>query len=230
MFIRFYIFIVFAIVLSGCSKLIVKPEKVGGYNNGIAIIKDKTQNSKIQFEIAQDDIGGMDNNPLLVYIIVENLTDGEVMFSDHDVSGDMNGVAVRPLSFKQLKNSDISVTSALGDFGIEVPSPNVRVENTFFSPAAYYPFYYPFYYGFGYGYGFYDYSFSRANMYAIQERERRGRRILMAHYLRQNSLKKNEPKSGFVLFPYSLLKEGDFILHVRVGDDNYKLNVRLDSK
>lgn len=228
MFARFYIFVLFGLLFSGCSKLIVKPEKVVSYNNGIAIIQDKTQNSKIQFEVAQDDIGGLDSNPLLVYIIVENLGENEIMFSDKDVRGEINGISVRPLNFKQLKNSDVSVTTALGDFGIEVPSPNVRVDNTFFSPLAYYPFYYPFYYGFGYG--FYDYSFSRANMYAMQERERRGRRILMAHYLRQNTLKKNEPKSGFVLFPYSLLKEGDFILYVRVGEDNYTLKIRLDSK
>lgn len=214
----------------GCSSLSVAPENITSYNNGIAIIQDSKQNSKIQFEVAQDDIGGLDSNPLLIYIITENLGENSVAFNITNVRGDMNGVEIQPLSFARLKNSDISVTTALSDFGIEVPSPNVRVSNAFFSPMAYYPFYYPFYYGGAFGYGFYDYSFSRANMYAMQERERKGRRILMSHYLRQNTLKKNEPKGGFVLFPYSLLKAGDFILKVQVGGDEYKLNIKLDSK
>lgn len=225
---RFITFI-FAIMLCGCSKLLVKPENISGYNNGIAILQEAKDKSKVQVEVAQDDIGGIDSNPLLIYIIAENNTESSVMFSSDNVYGELNGVQIKPLSFKTLKNSDISVTTPLSDYGIEVPSPNIRIDNTFFSPGAYFPYYYPGFYGFGFRYGFYDYSFSRANMYAMQERERNGRRILLAHYLRQNTLKQNEPKNGFVLFPYSLLSAGKFILHIKIGDETYKFNINLES-
>ncbi|WP_181882353.1 hypothetical protein [Helicobacter didelphidarum] len=213
----------------GCSSLLVKPENIVGYNNGIAIIQEEKPTSKIQFEVAQEEIGGLNESPLLIYIIVENLTDTKISFDTTNIEADLNGKTLYPLSFQELRQSGFNFIQPLSDYGIEIESVKANVHDPYFSISAYRPFYYPLFFdrGFMFGYGFYDYSFSRANMLAQQQTEDKARKTLVGHYLRKNTLKKNSAKSGFIVFPYSQLSTGEFILKVQVKDEKHELKLQL---
>lgn len=226
-----FILICILLCFVGCSSLIVKPDKIVSYNNGIAIIQDKRAGSKIQIEIAQEIIGGFDRTPLVIYIAVENLNDNTIYFSPENIFFDINNKDIKPYNFNALAYSSLSVANALYDYGIEPSSPNVTINDPFFSAAAYRPYPAPFIFdgGFFMAYRFYDYSFARAN-YAAQLESYNARKFLIAHYLRKNTLHKNDVRGGFVLIPYSCLKSGDMYINVEVGEDKYRFLVKLLKK
>ena len=231
---RFVVYIFLAFVLSACSSLQLKTSAPNSYNNGVAIFHDTKQNSKIQFEIAQEKLGGLSISPLLIYIMVENLNEKTIDFDIANINAKMNEKPIKPLTYKEVKNADLSLIESLSEYGIEVKTPPLRdldsiAFSPFFSPGVYYPFF-PFYpYG---GFGFFDYSFARSSAYAnavATAREREAKRVFIMQYLRRNTIAKNEAKGGFVLFPYHVLESGDFILQVKVGDDEYILRLKLES-
>lgn len=224
---RVMIIILSACYFVGCSSLMVQPQHVKSYNNGIAIIQDAKQNSKIQFEVAQEEIGGFNNTPLLIYLVVENLQDKQIFFDINHIHITMNDVSLAPLTFEDIAHSNIDFSDALYDYGIDTQPPQTQIVDPFFSPAAYTPYFLPAPFFGTFRYGFYDYSFSRANMYAMQQIQSKVRKILIANYLRKNTLLKNNPKSGFIAIPYNRLESGDLIMQVQVGEDKYELLLNL---
>ncbi len=228
-----WIFSIFVLIFFvGCSSLVVKPENILAYNNGIAIIQDKKTQSKIQFEIAQEIIGGFDNIPLIIYITIENLSDSNILFSTDNVSMFLNGKSITPYSFNNFISSNINISQALYDYGIEVTTKNTNIIDPFFNPSSYYAYPIPIFLngGFVMAYRYYDYSFARANIYSVQSTQYNARQFLIAHYLRKNTLKKNDVKGGFILIPRSNLKEGNMIVNVKVGKDIHTLKINLQKR
>lgn len=215
----------------GCSSLIVKPDKIKSYNNGIAIIQDKKAKSKIQIEIAQEVIGGFERIPLIIYVVVENLLDETINFSPANIYFELNNKNIKPYNFNSIAYSNISIAQALYDYGIQSSSPNTAIIDPFFSATAYryYPVPFMFDNGFFIAYRFYDYSFARAN-YATQLESYNARKFLIAHYLRKNTLHKNDVRGGFVLIPYNRLSAGDMYINVAIGEDTYRFLVKLIKK
>lgn len=226
-----FIFACILLCFVGCSTLAVKPDRILSYNNGIAIIQDKQAKSKIQIEIAQEVIGGFERIPLIFYIVVENLHDNTLHFSPDNISFEIDNKHIKPYDFNAIAYSNLSVAQALYDYGIVPKLPNSAINDPFFSISAYHPYYsmpIPFMIdgGFFMAYRFYDYSFARAN-YAAQLESYNARKFLIAHYLRKNTLNKNDVRGGFVLIPYSRLKVGDMYINVKVGEEKYRFLVKL---
>ena len=53
------------------------------------------------------------------------------------------------------------------------------------------------------------------------------RKFLISHYLRKNTLRKNDVKGGFILLPYKNLKAGDMYIQVSAGSEIYRFLVKL---
>lgn len=212
-----------------CSSLVVKPDKITSYNNGVAIMQDKQEKSKIQLEIAQETIGGLDNVPLVLYVAIENLSDEILQFSTENISIILNEKIIKPYSFQALSRSNFSLSQALYDYGIEITPPNLKVSDPFFNMNAYHIYPMPFMFdnGFFMAYRFYDYSFARANFYNMQLESFNARKFLISHYLRKNTLRKNDVKGGFILIPYKSLKAGDMYIQVNAGSEIYRFLVKL---
>ncbi len=228
MYIRF---ILACIILCyvGCSSLAVKPANIASYNNGIAIIQEKKAKSKIQVEIAQEIVGGFDRIPLVIYIAIENLHDEALLFSPANISFSINEESISAYDFYNLIRSNLNITQALYDYGIETTPPNNAINDPFFSATAYRPYPVPLWLDgtFFMGYRFYDYSFARASFYTNQTESYNARKFLIAHYLRKNTLHKHDVKGGFILIPYGSLRAGDMQIQVQVGQETYKFLVRL---
>lgn len=211
-----------------CTSLKVKPDKVVGYNNGIAVLQDKQLKSKIQIEIAQEVVGGFNNIPLIIYVVVENLQDDTIQFSPANISFKIGDKEIYPYDFYVTIRSNLNIGDALYEYGIETTPPNITISDPFFNSASYRLYSMPFMLdnGFFMAHRFYDYSFARAN-YMAQLESYNARKFLIANYLRKNTLHKNDVKGGFLLIPYSKLKLGDMYINVRVGDELYKFLVQL---
>lgn len=215
----------------GCSSLAVKPDGVLGYNNGIAIIQDTKTNSKVQFEVAQEVVGGFDDIPLILYISVENMSDNSLLFSTDNVSVLLNDKSLSPYTYDMIIRANVNIAQALYDYGIEVSTPNVNIVDPFFSSPAYYPYPVPVFFNgnFVMGYRYYDYSFARASVYSAQATQYNARKFLITHYLRKNTLNKNDVKGGFVLIPTNALQAGIMLVKVQVGKDIHTLKINLEN-
>lgn len=230
MYMRLVFLCCVSLCFMACSSLVVKPDKIASYNNGVAIMQDKQEKSKIQIEIAQETIGGFDNVPLIFYVALENLSDEILQFSTENISIVLNEkIIIKPYSFQALSRSNFSLSQALYDYGIETTPPNLRVSDPFFSMNAYHIYPMPFMFdnGFFMAYRFYDYSFARANFYNMQLESFNARKFLISHYLRKNTLRKNDVKGGFILIPYRNLKAGDMYIQVSAGSEIYRFLVKL---
>ncbi|MCI5786149.1 hypothetical protein [Helicobacter trogontum] len=229
MYMRFVFLCCMNLYFVACSSLTIKPDNIVSYNNGIAIMQDTKEKSKVQVEIAQEEIGGFDRIPLVFYITIENLSDDILQFSTENISIVLDGTTIKPYSFQALSRSSFSLSQALYDYGIEITPPNFKVNDPFFSMNAYHVYPMPFVFndGFFMTYRFYDYSFSRANFYNMQLESFNARKFLISHYLRRNTLRKNDVKGGFVLIPYKNLRAGDMHIQVNVGSEAYDFLVKL---
>lgn len=220
------LFVCIALCFFGCSSLTIKLDNEVSYNNGIAIIHGEQEKSKIQLEIAQEVIGGFNQVPFVIYVMVENLEDRVIDFSPANISFEMNNKNVKPYDFSSLKYSSFSISQALYDYGIEPTSPNIPITDAFFSASAYN---YPIPFGGLMVYGFYNYSFARAS-YITQLEAYNARKFLISHYLRKNTLRKNATAGGFMLIPYNYLKAGNMYIYVTVGEDKYRFLIKLLKK
>ncbi|TLE00815.1 hypothetical protein LS73_003535 [Helicobacter muridarum] len=221
-------------MLSGCGSLSVKPQNIASYNNGIAIIQSNQEESKIQFEVAQNFIGGIDNEPLLLYITVQNLSNKDISFDTDSITVQNNNKILHALEFQELQRYNLNLSEALYAYGKEIEidsetSIEIKVIDTFFKSQFYYP-YYPLYFYRGYGYRFYDYSFARASLQAERNAilQRKAKQILIANYLRKNTLTKNDTKGGFVVIPYKKMESGVLLVRVQLGEDTHVLTVNLN--
>lgn len=222
-------FLIILVTLSGCSSLSVKPQNIVSYNNGIAIIQSSKEKSKIQFEVAQNSIGGMENEPLLLYITAQNLSNKDISFDTDSISVQNNDKPLHALGFQELKYSNLNLSEALYAYGKEIEvDTDITTIDPFFTPFYY--SYYPLYFYRGYGYRFYDYSFARASLQAERNAklEKIAKQILIANYLRKNTLAQNDTKGGFIVIPYKKLESGVLLVSVQLGEDIHILTLSLN--
>lgn len=212
-----------------CSSLHVQPRNIMGYDNGIAILQSEKPNSKAQVEVAQERIGGSNYTPLLLYIVVENLNDNNILFSMKNITIHINNKIITPTPFESLSHTNINLTESLYDYGIEIKPSEKFAKDSFFNINTYRPLLYPIIIDnvLTFRYRFYNNSLSRANMYATYQADNKARKLLIAHYLRKNTLTQNNAKGGFILIPYQKLESGNLNLKIDIEKDQHEFKINL---
>ncbi|RDU73424.1 hypothetical protein CQA66_01825 [Helicobacter aurati] len=228
--IYYFLFILCLTIFNGCTTLNVNPQNIVSYNNGIAIIQSNHTTSKMQFEIAQQQIGGIDNEPLLIYITGQNLTNEQLTFDTNNITVQNNNTSLHVLRFQELPKYNLNLSDALYAYGKDIEIDNIQITDPFFSSVSYFsPF--PLYFSRGFGYRFYDYSFARVNIQAAQnaQLQRKAKQILIANYLRKNTLTQSDTKGGFIAIPYDRMQSGVLLIKVRLGSDIHTLQINLNN-
>ncbi|WP_121020881.1 hypothetical protein [Helicobacter vulpis] len=212
--------------IAGCAKLSITPEQVSRYNNGVQVLTSSQPNSKVQVEVAQKQLKGLDDPPLVLYVGAE-LTGGSPLDFDSSHISVSEGQRNLPvLSFKQMLKSSYDFDPVLQKFNIAVPSTPITGDNI---PSP------MFYYGQG---AFLAYDMMMgvpfmmmddAQTQAIMQDERQAFKIMAINYLRKSTLKPNsKARGGFVVVDPKHITAGTLVVRVALNNEvhTFKIDVK----
>ncbi|WP_104695156.1 hypothetical protein [Helicobacter salomonis] len=213
-------------LITGCTTYSVSPEQVSKYNNGVKVLTSNQPHSKVQVEVAQKKLKGVDNPPLVLYVGAQ-LTEGEPLEFDSTHVSVTEGQRELPvLTFSQMLKSSYDFDPVLQKFNIAVPSTPITSDN-FASPA--------FYYGQG-AFLAYDMMLGTpfmmmddAQTQAIMQDERQAFKIMAINYLRRSTLKPDgKARGGFIIVDPKHITPGTLLVKVALNDDvhTFKIDIK----
>lgn len=65
------VLVAIALLMSACASYKITPEHVTSYNNGIQVMTSTQAKSKVQLEIAQSKLKGLNESPLVLYVAAQ---------------------------------------------------------------------------------------------------------------------------------------------------------------
>ncbi|MFC3847425.1 hypothetical protein ACFOPX_02590 [Helicobacter baculiformis] len=213
-------------LVTGCTKYSVVPENISKYNNGVQVLVSNQAHSKVQVEVAQKKIKGLDNPPLVFYVGAQ-LTGGDpVDFDSSHISVHEGQQNLPVLSFKQMLKSSYDFDPVLQKFNIAVPSTPITADNLA-SPM--------FYYGQG-SFLAYDLMLGTpfmmmddAQTQAIMQDERQAFKIMAINYLRRSTLKPDgKARGGFVVVDPKHITAGTLVVKVALNNEvhTFKIDIK----
>ncbi|WP_104759259.1 hypothetical protein [Helicobacter bizzozeronii] len=212
------------IVLSGCVSYQIKPENVSSYNNGIQVLTSSKARSKVQVEVAQKKLKGIDNPPLVLYVGAQVLGGDPVDFDTSHISVSENGKSLSVLNFNQMMRSSYDFEPALQKFNIAVPTSSTT---DVMAPPM-------FYYGQG-DFLAYDMMFGMpfmmmddAQTQAIEQEERQAFKIMAINYLKRSTLKPGgKAKGGFVVVNSKYIVPGTLVVQVLLENELHAFKIDI---
>ncbi|BDQ28205.1 hypothetical protein [Helicobacter ailurogastricus] len=214
-------------LLTGCVTYQVKPEKVTSYNNGIQVLTSAKPNSKVQIEVAQRKLKGLDNPPLVIYVGAQILSGGPLNFDTSNISASEGGNVLSVLSFQAMMKSSYDFEPVLQKFNIATPNSNIVEDGI--GPSM-------FYYGQG-SFLAYDMMFGMPFMMMddvqtqeIMQEERQAFKIMAINYLKRSTLKPNgKAKGGFVVIDPKPIKPGTLVVKVNLHNEIHTFKIDIQS-
>lgn len=212
-------------LLTGCVTYQVKPEKVTSYNNGIQVLTSAKPNSKVQIEVAQRKLKGLDNPPLVIYVGAQILSGGPLNFDTSNISASEGGNVLSVLSFQAMMKSSYDFEPVLQKFNIATPNSNIVEDGI--GPSM-------FYYGQG-SFLAYDMMFGMPFMMMddvqtqeIMQEERQAFKIMAINYLKRSTLKPNgKAKGGFVVIDPKPIKPGTLVVKVNLHNEIHTFKIDI---
>ncbi|WP_104625560.1 hypothetical protein [Helicobacter felis] len=213
-------------VATGCTKYSVVPEHVTKYNNGVQVLTSNQASSKVQIEVAQKQLKGLDNPPFVVYVGAQITGGDPVDFDSSHITVNEGQTNLPVLNFKQMIRSSYDFDPVLQKFNIAVPSTPVSTD-PLASPM--------FYYGQG-SFLAYDVMSSipfmmmdDAQTQAIMQDERQAFKIMAINYLRRSTLKPDgKARGGFVVIDPKHITPGTLVIKVVLNKDvhTFKIDIK----
>ncbi len=192
---RKIVLVAIALLISGCASYKITPEHVTSYNNGIQVMTSTQARSKVQLEIAQSKLKGLNESPLVLYVAAQVLEGKPVVFSRKAISVSINQTSLPVLSLRQVMKSSFDFEGILQSFNISVPTAPIDNINMITPPMFYYGqgsflAYNGMMYG---GMGMYGPGFGMMMMDDVEEQEvmqesRQALKILAINYLKKTPL------------------------------------------
>lgn len=220
-------FLLAGVFTSGCVSYQIKPENIASYNNGIQVLTSAKERSKVQVEVAQKRLKGLDNPPLVLYVGAQVMKGGPVNFDASNVSVSENGKSLSVLSFNQMLKSSYDFEPALQKFNIATPTSSTSTD--VMAPPM-------FYYGQG-DFLAYDMMFGMpfmmmddAQTQAIMQEERQAFKIMAINYLKRSTLKPGgKARGGFVVVNPKYVLPGTLLVRVFLDDEihTFRIDVSL---
>ncbi|TSA84580.1 hypothetical protein [Helicobacter mehlei] len=212
------------IVLSGCVSYQIKPENVSSYNNGIQVLTSSKARSKVQVEVAQKKLKGIDNPPLVLYVGAQVIGGDPVDFDTSHISVSENGKSLSVLNFNQMMRSSYDFEPALQKFNIAVPTSSAT---DVMAPPM-------FYYGQG-DFLAYDMMFGMpfmmmddAQTQAIEQEERQAFKIMAINYLKRSTLKPGgKARGGFVVINSKYIVPGTLVVQVLLENELHAFKIDI---
>ncbi|WP_104749897.1 hypothetical protein [Helicobacter cynogastricus] len=211
---------------TGCTKYSVIPENVTRYNNGVQVLTSSQSNSKVQVEVAQKQLKGLDNPPLVIYVGAQITGGSPVDFDSSHITATEGQINLPVLNFRQMVRSSYDFDPVLQKFNIAVPSTPITGDNI---PSP------MFYYGQG---AFLAYDMMMgvpfmmmddAQTQAIMQDERQAFKIMAINYLRRSTLKPDgKARGGFVVIDPKHITPGTIVVKIALNKDvhTFKLDIR----
>ncbi|BCD45860.1 hypothetical protein [Helicobacter suis] len=221
----FLSFLLGAFFLTGCASYQIRPENITSYNNGIKVLTSGKAKSKVQIEVAQKKLKGLDNPPLVLYVGAQLIGGSPVDFDTSNISASENGVELPVLTFQQMFKSSYDFEPILQSYNIATPDSNIATSGI--GPSM-------FYYGQG-GFLAYDMMFGPFMMMddvqtqEIMQEERQAFKIMAINYLKRSTLRVNgKAKGGFVVINSRGITPGVVMIKVSLEGEThtFKLDVR----
>ncbi len=229
------VLVAIALLMSACASYKITPEHVASYNNGIQVMTSTQAKSKVQLEIAQSKLKGLNESPLVLYVAAQVLEGNPVVFSRKAISVSINQTKLPVLSLRQVMKSSFDFEGILQSFNIAVPTTPIDNVNMITPPMFYYGqggfLAYDMMYG---GMGLYGPGFGMMMMDDVEEQEvmqesRQALKILAINYLKNNTLNvEGKAKGGFVVVDTKNLKTpGVVVVKVFLEDEihTFKMDI-----
>ncbi|GAA8969203.1 hypothetical protein VN0041_00210 [Helicobacter pylori] len=230
------VLVAIALLMSACASYKITPEHVTSYNNGIQVMTSTQAKSKVQLEIAQSKLKGLNESPLVLYVAAQVLEGNPVVFSRKAISVSINQTNLPVLSLRQVMKSSFDFEGILQSFNISVPTAPIDNINMITPPMFYYGqgsflAYNGMMYG---GMGMYGPGFGMMMMDDVEEQEvmqesRQALKILAINYLKKNTLNvENKAKGGFVVVDTKNLKTpGVVVVKVFLEDEIHTFKIDI---
>ncbi|PAF51543.1 hypothetical protein [Helicobacter sp. 13S00477-4] len=219
------LFIPLALFFASCASYRVIPENIVRYDKGVEILNSEKAHSKVQIEVSQKKLGGLNNPPLVIYIGTQITQGANIILDTDDVIAMQNGTKLKVLNYREVLDSNFDFTNILQDFSI--PTPTVAVNTNVITPI--------FYFGRGgflaYNMLFNPFIINDAQTQQMLQEQRQARKIMGANYLRKTTLSiEGKAKGGFVAISPKHIKAGKITLKIQIGDEAHLFNIDIEKR
>ncbi|PAF53509.1 hypothetical protein BKH42_05525 [Helicobacter sp. 13S00482-2] len=210
------------VLMNACTNYNVTPQNITRYDKGIDILDASQEDSRVQIEISQHKLGGINKTPLVIYVGVQIIAGKEIIFDIDNLSATQNQNKLEILTYDQILRSNYDFSDILQGFGILTPP--IPSTTNIYAPM--------FYFGRG-GFLAYGMFFSPFFIDSVQNQQAiadqiQAKKILATNYLRKTTISvQTKAKGGFIAIKPNKIKAGVIELKIFIREKPYIFKIDI---